>query len=270
MTARRGRSFSPLLVVLLLALPASIVTFGFPALVPTETWYALTIDITLISLFVVWWLFILIGKSARRIQAQPNIRRLLSDDYLLHWQYNVEEWERFAAHEYRRDRCLSRSFTSLREGVIGSVLFGSLVTAVLLLINSSEASKPGGHAPYPPQALALTLPIAFGLPLLVTVLQILNLYLGDQRMHQQRRRLPEIYLNDKGIYGLPGGYLALPPKNTKISLETGDLPILLISMTTMTSSKAGRHPRTVIERLLIPHGHEAEAQQFAASRLSAL
>lgn len=271
LTSRRGRGVSSVLVLLILAVPAAFVTILLPAITPTETWYIAAVDTTLISIFLIWRLIVLTGNALRQMQARPNIARMVGGDHLIHWLYSPEEWQRFAEIEYRRDREVSQSFITLRQGVIGSILFGGLVTGVLLAINASEAAKPGGRPPYPADALLLIIPLAVGMPLAITVFQIVSLYLGDRRSdYQRRRRVPEIYVNQQGVNGLPTGYMPLPARNTRVTVNA-DESVIEIEITKIYYSKGGAYPQVKVERLLIPQGKEAEARglhrYFPKSRL---
>ncbi len=259
--SRRGRGISPLLILLILAIPVAFVTFVLPAAGPTPVWYVVAVDTTLASIFLFWRLIVLTGNALRHMRARPNIARMLAGDYLLHWHYDPEMWQRFAESEYRRDRDISRSFVTLRQGAIGSVLFGGFVACAMLAVNITETAKAGGKAPYSADFLLLCIAIAFALPMAVILLQMFNLYLGDRHSDRQRRkRVPEIYLNRQGIYGLPGGYMVLPAKSTKIRVEPGELSVLKVEVTRTIYSKNGAFPQIKVERIFIPRDQLPEAQ----------
>jgi len=261
LTSRRGRGLSPLLALLILAVPIAFMTFVLPPAGSTPLWFIVAVNTTLVSIFVIWRLTILAGKALRHMQARPNIARMLAGDYLLHLQYDAQEWERFAESEQQRDRDISRGFVTLRDGAIGSILFGGLVTGTLLAVTITETAKPGGKAPYPANFLLLFIAVAVVLPIALTLFLRANLQLGDRHSdHQRRKRVPEIFLNRKGVYGLPGGYMALPAKRTKIRLEPGELFMLEVQVTTMSYSKNGAFPQLRVERLLIPHDQIVHAQ----------
>lgn len=261
MSQRRPRDFPMILALALLAIPVVLVTVAMPLLWEVELWYVLIMDLAFVAVFLIWRASIAIGKGFGALRSRSNIQRLQAGDTLIRWTYSADEWQRFAAHEYRRDRQISAAFMPLWSTLLSSLVFAGFVAGVMLFVNSSESSATGSGDVIPPAAIAGLAALAFAIPLFYKAVQSANLFLGDRQRAAERTSPPEILLNANGLLGAPGGYLALEPDEVAFdTVEEDGMPLLLIHWRQTLSGRVFNLSVTRVERLLIPRGREADVQ----------
>lgn len=259
---RRGRYIPPLMFGLLALMIVTLTVVLMFAAGETDNTTLYVGNGVILSFFAAWIVLMAVQRAWPNLRHRSAVQDLKNGGAQLHWRYAPEEWQRFAEQEYRRDRAIAGRSLPFWQAVLSGVIMAVIMSGVMLMANEDTVSRGGPSIPLP--VLILVPTAAILLPIMLTMLIKFTTYLNDRSAYRTRRRNRDIYINRKGVYGMPAGYMSMMPKKSRFFIDdTAHIPVLVAISTRMVMTRHGSFPMNTAERIPIPQGHENEARLFS-------